>query len=198
MMDMYVDYSSLTKPPVMWDRVHYGSSIKKSNGKFLVADHSSKSDAGWVGIYSDGASALLVNKRKRAIPAYKLSSGSICPRVELPRLKSSIDFIYCNDDASLLDPAMSRVALRGVIDSVEDLADADDYLSLDALLGMVDPRRLRPITAVAFLRSSFAVKERLRNWNGLYQVVYAHLSNSGQNPDRALRGLSGPRMDQFA
>lgn len=109
-----------------------------------------------------------------------------------------LEYIYCNDAAASIDASQSRVALRGVVESVEDLVDSGDYLSLDSLLAGVDPKALRPITNVAFLRTSYQVKEKLSNWKSLYQVVYAHLANTGENPARALRGLSASRVSNFA
>lgn len=200
-MDYYIDHSAVTKPVLIVDRI-YGNSIGEFDNKFYLKESFANDSFGsrdfWVALYANGKSSVVLTAPKNSISSFNISSQSARQDISAANLKGSVEFVYCNDEASVLDPAKSRVALRGVIDAVEDLADANEYSALDSLLAMVDPVRLRPVTAVAFLRSSFAVKERLLNWNGLYQVVYAHLSNTGQNPDRALRGLSGPRMDEFA
>ncbi|WP_143483321.1 hypothetical protein [Pseudomonas congelans] len=201
MTDYYQDQSSVTRPPLMSSRVHYGNVLDELDKNFIFSDvranDTGRSKLGWMAIYADGKSTLVIKKQK-SIPAYNYSSDSSGSLKKIAALKEAVEYVYCNDEASILDPANSRVALRGVIDSVEDLVDSGDYFALDALLSMVEPQRLRPITAVAFLRSSFAVKERLLRWNGLYQVVYAHLYSIKQDPARALRGLSGPAMDVFA
>lgn len=198
-MDVYVDYSVYTKPSAFIERTYHSA----SNAGLLagVAKLESRGDSSanshWVAVYDRGARSFMIALPKHT-EAIRASVDKTDRTLSFADLRRAIEYVYCNDEASLLDESKSRVALRGVVDSVEDLADGHEYLSLDRLLSLVEPQRLRPITAVAFLRSSYAVKARLSNWNGLYQVVYAHLSDIGENPKRLMRGLSLPKVEGYA
>jgi hypothetical protein len=201
MMDYVVHQSSITVPATAggW------RSTQRSNGQNWAVqslsssmDNKSSAASSWVGVYSSGTSSIVITAPRKPVSTYKVANPTSRQSEKLQRLEECLDFIYCNDLAALEDPEQSRVALRGVIDAVEDLSDARDYRVLDDLLALVKVDRLRTMTAVAFLRSSFACRERLRNWNGLYQVVYAHLANSGENPARALRGMPAPSLGRLA
>lgn len=192
-MDNFVDYTAYTAPVVANNRRFHSSSNENVAAGYakLLASGNTSSDSQWVVVYSEGARSFYVaQSTKRFTVKPELNAETSRKTLAIARLKESIEFVYCNDEASLIDETKSRVALRGVVDAVEDLADNHEFMALDEMLAIVEPKRLRPVTAVAFLRSSFAVKERLSNWNGLYQVVYAHLSDIGENPKRTMRGLS--------
>ncbi|MBA6043791.1 hypothetical protein [Pseudomonas lactis] len=148
------------------------------------------SEASWVAYYGSGSTSVVLVAPKVTSSSFNVTSHTSRLATQINSTQQALEFIYCNDEASVKDPEKSRVALRGVIDAVEDLVDAKDFTTLDRLLASADPSRLRSVTAVAFLRSSYSSKDRLRNWNGLYQVVYAHLANRQENPARALRGMS--------
>lgn len=197
MMDYVVDHSAVTAPalPSGWLKsYHSGNKESSSRVHATSANDENYAEPSWVGLYQTDAITVTISAPRRLASSFKVTSLTSEHASQKELLKRSLDYIYCNDEASLKEPDKSRVALRGVIDVVEDLADSGDFSELDELLKLVNPLRLRPVTAVAFLRSSFASRERLRNWNGLYQVVYAHLANSGENPARALRGLSAPGL----
>lgn len=147
---------------------------------------------------SENVTARTQRKIRAVVKAVDAPASSSKDLVREAFVSERLEFIYCNDAASLIDESQSRVALRGVVEAVEDLSDAEDYIALDNLLSNVDVSRLRPITNVAFLRTAFHAKGKLTSWNALYRGVYAHLKNTGQNPDRALRGLSSPRDISFA
>ncbi|MCX2896826.1 hypothetical protein [Pseudomonas mandelii] len=147
---------------------------------------------------TDAPSASRATQIVSPVKVKKKVSPSTNDETKVRLVSERLEYIYWNDAAALIDSSQSRTALRGVVDAVEDLVDVGDYLTLDNLLAGVDPKRLRPITNVAFLRSSFQAKDKLSNWKLLYQVVYAHLANSGQDPTRALRGLSASRISNFA
>lgn len=200
MMDTYVDYTAYTKPAIYGERLYHSASSERVVAGFaeLSAAGDTHTDAQWVALYDAGARSFVIAMTKHAGHIQAVSADTSDKSLNSEKLRASIEYVYCNDEASVFDDTMSRVALRGVVDSVEDLADNREYLALDRLLSFVNPERLRPITAVAFLRSSYAVKARLSNWNGLYQVVYAHLSDIGENPKRLLRGLSVPRPESYA
>ncbi|MGE1089836.1 hypothetical protein [Pseudomonas zeae] len=83
----------------------------------------------------------------------------------------------------------SRIALRAVLDSVEDYIKNKDLWSLNEMLGLVEPSSLRKITSVAFLRTSFRVRDKLSNWTVLYKRTEAYLLAEGLDARRALRGL---------
>lgn len=199
MIDVYVDYSACTKPADYNAQVCYSAfnAGLPVGGVKLEPDFDSLS-AQWIAVFDSGSRSFLIALPKRTETIQQATLDRTDRTMSLSELRSALEYVYCNDEASLLDEAKSRVALRGVIDSVEDLADEREYLSLDRLLSLVEPTRLRPITAVAFLRSSYAVKARLSNWNGLYQVVYAYLTDIGENPKRLMRGLSLPRVESYA
>lgn len=112
-------------------------------------------------------------------------------------VRRRLEYIYNNDAASSFDVAHSRLALRGVVDAIEDLLEVADYPTLDALLGSVHPFALRKMTSVAFLRSSYRERSKLPNWSRLYAAVWAHLSDTDQNPERALRGLVSERAPRI-
>lgn len=196
MMDYQVDYSSVTAPALSNEslRSHSSSSDKWGRVYSTSANDEYYHEPSWVGVYHSHRTSVVISAPRKLASAFKVTSLTSEQAGVEESLKRCLDFIYCNDEASVGDPSMSRIALRGVIDAVEDLADSKKYEELDDLLTLVNPLRLRPITAVAFLRSSFSCRERLRNWNGLYQVVYAHLANSGENPARALRGMPAPSL----
>lgn len=92
---------------------------------------------------------------------------------------------------------LSRVALRAVVDTVEEHIKSGDLSSLNELLRQVQPTALRKITAVAFLRTSFRVRDQLSNWAGLYDRTMIHLKETDQDADRALRGLSRKKVNQI-
>lgn len=113
-------------------------------------------------------------------------------------VRGRLDYIYDNDAASYFETSHSRVALRGVVDAVEDLLEVGDYTTLDALLGAVEPASLKKMTSVAFLRSSYRERYKLTNWSRLYAAVWVHLNDTNQNPARALRGLVRERDARIA
>lgn len=207
-MDYYnVDTSAFTNPPIVMHVVRASSSMLSASNAFDF-DVSGKNVVGssWVVgrheahdmvVFDDSSSRGFLAKAKSFFPVFTVVPSPVSEKHSVDKLKEKLEFVYCNDEAAVIDEAQSRVALRGVVDVVEDLVDERDYTALDSVLSSVDPQRLRAITAVAFLRSSFSVKEKLHSWNGLYQVVYAHLSSTGQNPSRALRGLSSTEVQSF-
>lgn len=199
MIDVYVDHSAQTAPYFVMDRrLHSASSGRASDGYTVLTSRSdSNEELPWIALFEQGVSLQsIVGLQAKA----SISKGMETEREStgLSALKRTIDYIYCNDEASQFEPSKSRVALRSVIDSVEDFADDREFIALDRLLSLVEPSRLRPITAVAFLRSSYAAKTRLRNWNGLYQVVYAYLTDIGENPRKLMRGLAEPVVENYA
>lgn len=113
-------------------------------------------------------------------------------------IEEQLDSIYSLDAAALVDPEQSRVAIRAVVDVVEDYIKAKDLWSLNELLAVAKPESMRRITSVSILRSSFRVRDKLSNWVALYDLVHAHLKETDQEPERALRGLSRPKVLQIA
>lgn len=109
-------------------------------------------------------------------------------------VKWKVEAVTLLDSVAAEDEYASRVALRGVIDDVEDFIRAGDYWSLNQLLSQVQPAMLRKITSVAYLRTSFRVRSKLSSWGALYEKVYAYLDATGQEPGRALRGLNRPKV----
>lgn len=199
-MDYYVDHSSSTVPDFIqvasgqfWDE-KVGDNFFFSSGSYDAIPHLTR----WSNPNSVGEVKRFVSSKTSAVRRESAVSPSTQDVMKMNLLSSRLDFIYCNDAAAKIDPSQSRMALSGVVDAVEDLIDTNDYAALDELLFNVEPARLRPITNVAFLRTAFQAKDKLKNWKLLYQVVYAHLANSGQDPNRALRGLSAPRASSFA
>ncbi|TRO33897.1 hypothetical protein EQ845_16750 [Pseudomonas putida] len=199
-MDYYVDHSSSTGPAYiqamagqLWGE-QVGDNFFFSSGSYDALPRLTRwSNPNQVVVVKES-----VVKNFSAVRREICESPSTQDVTKINLLSSRLDYIYCNDAAALIDPSQSRVALSGVVDAIEDLIDASDYAALDDLLFSVEPTRLRPITNVAFLRTAFQAKDKLKNWKLLYQVVYAHLANSGQDPNRALRGLSAPRASSFA
>lgn len=109
-------------------------------------------------------------------------------------VKSELEVISALDSVADESADHSRVALRSVVDTVDDYVRANDTWSLNQLLGLVEPSSLRKITAVAFLRTSFKYRDKLANWTTLYNKTLIHLNETGQDADRALRGLSRARV----
>lgn len=206
-MDYYnVDTSAFTKPPIIRHIVRARAAPSSASNAFsfevtgnqVVVGGSYGYEAHDIVVVEDMSSWATYIKPVNSFPVFKVVPSPVSEKHSAELLKEKLEFVYCNDEAAVIDDSQSRVALRGVVDVVEDLVDERDYSALDSLLSSVEPQRLRAVTAVAFLRSSFAVRDKLLSWNGLYQVVYAHLSNSGQNPNRALRGLSSTKFQSFA
>ncbi len=195
-MDYYVDHSSSTIPyeaPGASRNVPYHESFYFLSSSHDAVPHLQRwAETNAVFGIPDSAKPTASVKRERP------SSPSSQDLVKLEQIHNRLEFVYCNDAAAVIDASQSRRALGGVVDLVEDLIDASDYASLDLLLTKIDPSRLRPITNVAFLRTSYQAQDKLMNWKLLYQGIYAHLANSGQDPNRALRGLSTPRVQSFA
>ncbi|MCF5056873.1 hypothetical protein GIW54_05385 [Pseudomonas proteolytica] len=113
-------------------------------------------------------------------------------------IEEQLDSIYALDAAALIDTEQSRVSIRAVVDVVEDYIKAKDLWSLNEFLAVANPTMLRKITNVSILRTSFRMREKLSNWAGLYERVYAHLTETDQDPERALRGLSRPKVVKIA
>ncbi|MHC8292479.1 hypothetical protein [Pseudomonas sp. LB3P58] len=113
-------------------------------------------------------------------------------------IQEQLDSIYAVDAAAVIDPDQSRVAIRAVVDVVEDYIKDKDLWSLNELLALAEPASMRRITSVSVLRTSFRVRDKLSNWPTLYDLVSAHLKETGQDPERALRGLSRPKVVQIA
>lgn len=109
-----------------------------------------------------------------------------------------LDSICLLDSAALIDADQSRVALRAVVDTVEDYIKSEDFWSLNELLALADPSSMRKITSVAVLRSSYRIRSKLTNWSGMYAKVEAYLNTTGQDAQRALRGLNRAKGTQFA
>ncbi|MDZ4305615.1 MAG: hypothetical protein U1C13_28745 [Pseudomonas sp.] len=113
-------------------------------------------------------------------------------------VRERVETVYNVDAAAVLDAEQSRVALRVVVDVVEDFIKAGDFWSLNETLSMVDPSKLRKITNVAFLRSSFRVRDKLSNWVTLYNRTWMHLLDTDQDPAHALRGLARTKVAKLA
>lgn len=113
-------------------------------------------------------------------------------------VKWKAEAVYLLDKVAIDDEYASRVALRAVIDDVEDYIKVEDFWSLNQLLLEVQPASLRKITSVAYLRTTFRVKSRLSNWEALYDRVYAHLDATKQDAPRALRGLKRSKVPAIA
>lgn len=116
----------------------------------------------------------------------------------LKPVRERVETVYNVDAAAVLDAEQSRVALRVVVDVVEDYIKANDFWSLNETLSMVDPSKLRKITNVAFLRSSFRVRDKLSNWVALYNRSWMHLLDTDQDPAHALRGLARTKVAKLA
>lgn len=194
-MDYQVDHSSYVYEPSVNFVVAAGGT-RSWDSQFYFA--SGSVDAVPILRRLAGSGSTAANKEVRKLGSLRVASPSSEDASKALLVSARLNYIYCNDAAAQIDPSQSRIALRGVVEAVDDLVGAGDYLALDSLLAGVDPKQLRPITNVAFLRSAFQVKDKLSNWKPLYQVVYAHLANSGQDPARALRGLSASRASNFA
>ncbi|WP_458725677.1 hypothetical protein [Pseudomonas mandelii] len=203
-MDYQVDHSSHVAVPSYASFAAASASSQPLDRKFYLtpgATNSIPAQQYWESPRSTSVDTKRIVRKVsdfKAVRVKKDVSPSTQDESKARFVSERLGYIYCNDAAAQIDTAQSRIALRGVVDAVEDLIGAGDYLTLDKLLAGVDPAQLRPITNVAFLRSSFQVKDKLSNWNPLYQVIYAHLANTGQNPARALRGLSASRVSNFA
>jgi hypothetical protein len=113
-------------------------------------------------------------------------------------IRERVETVYNVDAAAVLDAEQSRIALRVVVDVVEDYIKADDFWSLNETLSMVEPSKLRKITNVAFLRSSFRVRDKLSNWVALYNRTWMHLLETDQDPAHALRGLARTKVAKLA
>lgn len=116
----------------------------------------------------------------------------------LKPIRARVETAYNVDAAAVLDAEQSRIALRVVVDVVEDYIKANDFWSLNETLSMVDPSKLRKITNVAFLRSSYRVRDKLSNWVALYNRTWVHLLDTDQDPARALRGLARTKVAKLA
>ncbi|MBP5957023.1 hypothetical protein ICA16_15225 [Pseudomonas anatoliensis] len=113
-------------------------------------------------------------------------------------IEEQLDSIYALDAAAIVEPEQSRLAIRAVVDVVEDYIKAKDLWSLNELLVVADPSLMRKITSVSILRTSFRMRDKLSNWTALYDRVNAHLKETEQDPERALRGLSRPKVVKIA
>lgn len=146
---------------------------------------------------STNASAHVAGDKNRWEPSYvsakvepltsKLSAG----------VRSQVEVIHTLDSIAAESSDSSRIALRAVVDAVEDHIKNNDLWSLNELLINVDPSAFRKITSVAFLRTSFRMRDKLSGWAALYDRTLIHLNETGQDADRALRGLSRKKVAQL-
>lgn len=113
-------------------------------------------------------------------------------------IQEQLDTIYAIDAAAVIDSEQSRVAIRAVVDVVEDYIKAKDFWSLNQFLALTEPSSMRRITSVSVLRTSFRVRDKVSSWATLYDLVQAHLKETGQDADRALRGLSRSKVVKIA
>ncbi|WP_350404317.1 hypothetical protein ABCR88_07655 [Pseudomonas sp. W17] len=150
--------------------------------------------------FSDFSSSLDVLDVKDGWIVNKLVGVQVKPLTGnlIAALEEQLDSIYALDAAAIVDPEQSRVAIRAVVDIVEDYIKAKDLWSLNEFLALVNPESMRRITSVSVLRTSFRMRDKLSNWSTLYDLVYAHLKETDQDPERALRGLSRPKVLQIA
>lgn len=130
----------------------------------------------------------------------KLVDIKVQPLTEglIAAIEEQLDSIYALDAAAVIDSEQSRISIRAVVDVVEDYIKAKDFWSLNKFLAVADPTMLRKISNVSILRTSFRMREKLDNWTSLYDRVHAHLTETDQDPERALRGLSRPKVVEIA
>lgn len=153
--------------------------------------------------YSQDAQQFKVCSSKRSVDQ-RVSKVLVQPTVSsledtyAAKVRQQLDLLYNVDLAAVVDPANNRAALRVVVDLVEDLAEQEDFQSLDVALKLFDPASLRKITSVSMLRSCFKYRNKLGNWDLLYGRTWRHLEETKQDPAHALRGLPRSRMPQFA
>lgn len=206
-MDYQVDHSSFSTKPNYAHMVSFSADNRPWVDQFYFSSTSIEAvrtlskwaNTASVSTVIEGAKNFgRIAKGLATVRVKKSISPSTLDETKTQLVSDRLEFIYCNDAAAVIEQSQSRIALRGVVEAIEDLIDAGDYLTLDSLIAGVDPQRLRPITNVAFLRASFQAKNKLQHWKTLYQVVYAHLASAGQDPTRALRGLSASRVSNFA
>lgn len=110
------------------------------------------------------------------------------------RVNLKLEEIYTMDAAAIINPEISRYAVRKGIDVVEDLVEVGDLNSLNELLARARPDMMRRATAVAVLRSAYRLRGKLSKWMRFYTEVFAHLEATQQDPHRALKGLVRSRV----
>lgn len=110
------------------------------------------------------------------------------------RVNLKLEEIYTMDAAAIINPEISRYAVRKGIDVVEDLVEVGDLNSLNEILARARPDMMRRATAVAVLRSAYRLRGKLSKWMRFYTEVFAHLEATQQDPHRALKGLVRSRV----
>lgn len=120
---------------------------------------------------------------------FVVSAEEVSSTVEVSAVDSKLDEIYTIDAAAIINPDISRYAVRKGIDVVEDLIEVGDIHSLNELLARARPEMMRRATAVAVLRSAYRLRGKLSKWMRFYTEVFAHLEATHQDPLRALKGL---------
>lgn len=207
----YVD-SAVTPPPIerRIEEFNTGrvmrvpSSTAEVAPLFLSSDLSPSSSVGAfkVELRFDGDSSVatshLAGDPEDFIEKFSTSRVEPITAKMIAVVKWKAEAVSLLDKLAVDDECASRVALRAVIDDVEDFIRADDFWSLNQLLLEVQPANLRKITSVAYLRTTFRVNSRLSNWGALYDKVYTHLNATNQDASRALRGLKRSKVSAIA
>ncbi|MFV0929353.1 hypothetical protein [Pseudomonas jessenii] len=143
------------------------------------------------------ASAHVAGDKDRWTPSYVSSKVEPLTSKLSASVRSQVEAICTLDSIATESSESSRIALRAVVDAVEDHIKNNDLWSLNELLINVDPSAFRKITSVAFLRTSFRMRDKLSGWAALYDRTLIHLNETGQDADRALRGLSRKKVAQL-
>lgn len=97
--------------------------------------------------------------------------------------------IYSADGLASVDKNYSRKALRVIIDVVEDYVDENNFEALSLLLDRLTPVRLRKISSIAVLRSSYVLKHKIDSWDSFYKAAWKYFEKTGQDAEFSLRGL---------
>lgn len=146
---------------------------------------------------STSASAHVVGDRDKWAPSYVSVKVEPLTSKLAANVRSQVEVINTLDSNASESSELSRIALRAVVDAVEDHIKNNDLWSLNELLNNVDPSDFRKITTVSFLRTSFRMRDKLSGWAALYDRTLIHLNETGQDADRALRGLSRKKVAQL-
>lgn len=181
------------------DRITMVPSSSHGRNSFVFSADLSPSSAGAIKVELRFDEAYLACAHLQSDPETSAKSYSNA-RVE-PITAKMAELVKWKEEAvRLLDSAAhesenaSRIALRAVIDDVEDYIQEGDFWSLNELLSLVQPEELRKITSVAYLRTSFRVRSKLSSWDSLYDRVHGYLESTGQDASRALRGLNKSKV----
>ena len=86
-------------------------------------------------------------------------------------------------------PDISDSQLKTMLLYIEYYLIANDWAVLDDLLNEFDPALANKISCTSVVRFTYRAKDYLPHWNDCLERIRVFFENSGDDPNRLLRGL---------